>query len=128
MAAKAHLRNHKAAFAAIVKTQQHRAKVLGIDRPGFISLRKNRLAVEVNGSRCSLAWDQEVPQRLWIGHREQPDRRLSLIKMPHHILKGVRPALNMAAGIMGAVSDLRPQQAGVIPAAILRAGRTPLRI
>ena len=37
-----------------------------------------------------------------------------LIKMPHHILKGVRPALNMAAGVMGAVSDLRPQQAGVV--------------
>ena len=39
--------------------------------------RKNRLAVEINGSLCSLAWDQEVPQRLWIGHREQPDRLLS---------------------------------------------------
>ena len=38
---------------------------------------KNRLAVEINGSLCSLAWDQEVPQRLWIGHREQPDRLLS---------------------------------------------------
>ncbi|VFS41211.1 Uncharacterised protein [Serratia liquefaciens] len=23
--------------------------------------RKNRLAVEINGSLCSLAWDQEVP-------------------------------------------------------------------
>jgi predicted dehydrogenase len=39
--------------------------------------RKNGLTVEINGSRCSLAWDQEVPQRLWIGHRQQPNQLLS---------------------------------------------------
>lgn len=39
--------------------------------------RKNRLAVELNGSQCSLAWDQEVPQRLWIGQRAQPNQLLS---------------------------------------------------
>ncbi|EMH6516685.1 Gfo/Idh/MocA family oxidoreductase [Raoultella planticola] len=39
--------------------------------------RKNRLAVEINGSRCSLAWDQELPQRLWIGQRAQPNQLLS---------------------------------------------------
>ena len=27
--------------------------------------------------RCSLAWDQEVPQRLWIGHRQRPNQLLS---------------------------------------------------
>ncbi|HHG8773775.1 TPA: Gfo/Idh/MocA family protein [Raoultella planticola] len=39
--------------------------------------RKNRLAVEINGSACSLAWDQELPQRLWIGQRAQPNQMLS---------------------------------------------------
>ncbi|STS88963.1 Oxidoreductase [Klebsiella variicola] len=69
--------------------------------------RKNRLAVEINGSLCSLAWDQEVPQRLWIGHREQPDRLLSDDR---------------------ACCGRRPPPAPIIPAAILRAGRMPSRI
>lgn len=39
--------------------------------------RKNRLSLEVNGSASSLAWDQEIPQQLWIGHRHQPNQILS---------------------------------------------------
>lgn len=39
--------------------------------------RKNRLSFEVNGSECSLGWDQEVPQQLWIGHRQQPNQILT---------------------------------------------------
>ncbi len=39
--------------------------------------RKNRLSFEINGSECSLAWDQETPQRLWIGQRAQPNQLLS---------------------------------------------------
>ena len=39
--------------------------------------RKNRLSFEINGSECSLGWDQEVPQQLWIGHRSQPNQILS---------------------------------------------------
>jgi predicted dehydrogenase len=32
--------------------------------------RKNRLAIEVYGSKASAAWDQERPNELWIGHRD----------------------------------------------------------
>lgn len=39
--------------------------------------RKNRLTFEVNGSERSLAWDQEVPQQLWIGHRAQANQTLT---------------------------------------------------
>lgn len=39
--------------------------------------RKNRLNFELNGSHCSLAWDQETPQQLWIGHRDRPNQVLS---------------------------------------------------
>ncbi|MDU6924324.1 Gfo/Idh/MocA family protein [Franconibacter helveticus] len=39
--------------------------------------RKNRLSLEVNGSAASLAWDQEVPQQMWVGHRHQPNQLLS---------------------------------------------------
>jgi len=36
--------------------------------------RKNKLFFEVNGSRSSLMWDAELPNHLWIGHREQPNQ------------------------------------------------------
>lgn len=35
--------------------------------------RKNHFSFEVNGSRASAFWDQEQPERLWIGHRDQPN-------------------------------------------------------
>ncbi len=33
--------------------------------------RKNRLAIEVYGSKAGAAWDQERPNELWIGHRDR---------------------------------------------------------
>lgn len=39
--------------------------------------RKNQLTFEINGSHCSLAWDQEVRQQLWIGHRQQANQILT---------------------------------------------------
>ncbi|MEX3021680.1 Gfo/Idh/MocA family oxidoreductase [Kluyvera sp. STS39-E] len=39
--------------------------------------RKNRLSLEVNGSLSSLAWDQEIPQQLWLGHRHKANQLLS---------------------------------------------------
>jgi len=32
--------------------------------------RKNRLSLEVSGTRASVAWNQERPDELWIGHRD----------------------------------------------------------
>jgi predicted dehydrogenase len=32
--------------------------------------RKNRLVIEICGTKSSVAWDQERPDELWIGHRE----------------------------------------------------------
>ncbi|HBI10488.1 MAG TPA: dehydrogenase [Franconibacter pulveris] len=39
--------------------------------------RKNRLSLEVSGSAASLAWDQETPQQMWIGHRRRANQILS---------------------------------------------------
>ncbi|MGC0036490.1 Gfo/Idh/MocA family protein, partial [Enterobacter hormaechei] len=39
--------------------------------------RKNRLTFEINGSEQSVAWDQEIPQQLWIGHRARANQILS---------------------------------------------------
>jgi predicted dehydrogenase len=38
--------------------------------------RKNRLAIEVYGSKGSAAWDQEKPDELWIGRRNEPNQVL----------------------------------------------------
>jgi predicted dehydrogenase len=32
--------------------------------------RKNRLSIEVYGTKASVAWDQERPDELWMGHRD----------------------------------------------------------
>lgn len=39
--------------------------------------RKNRLSFEINGSEQSVAWDQEVPQQLWVGHRDRANQMLT---------------------------------------------------
>jgi predicted dehydrogenase len=36
--------------------------------------RKNRLNIEIYGTRSSVAWDQERPDELWIGNRNSPNR------------------------------------------------------
>ncbi len=38
--------------------------------------RKNRLFLEVYGTRCSAAWTAERPDELWIGHRDRPSEIL----------------------------------------------------
>jgi predicted dehydrogenase len=38
---------------------------------------KDDMRIEVNGSRASLGWDQEQPDQLWIGYRDQPNTRLA---------------------------------------------------
>ena len=35
--------------------------------------RKNRLWLEVDGSRGAISWDSESPNRLWIGRRDEPN-------------------------------------------------------
>lgn len=41
---------------------------------------KNRLRIEVDGSGAAMAWDQEKPERLWFGYRNEPSR--ILVKEP----------------------------------------------
>jgi predicted dehydrogenase len=38
--------------------------------------RKNHQWFEIDGSRQALAWDQERPNELWIGHRTEPNQTL----------------------------------------------------
>ncbi|WP_047152258.1 Gfo/Idh/MocA family protein [Aneurinibacillus tyrosinisolvens] len=38
--------------------------------------RKNRLSFEIDGSKNSAYWNQEEPEKLWIGHRDKPNEIL----------------------------------------------------
>jgi predicted dehydrogenase len=38
--------------------------------------RKNRLSFEINGSESSAYWNQEEPEKLWLGHRNKPNEIL----------------------------------------------------
>ncbi|PLR78475.1 dehydrogenase [Bacillus sp. V3-13] len=38
--------------------------------------RKNRLSFEIAGSKSAAFWNQEEPEKLWIGHREKPNEIL----------------------------------------------------
>jgi predicted dehydrogenase len=51
--------------------------------------RKNYLWWEISGSKCSMRWDQENPNELWLGFREKPNQLL--IKDPSLMHSTVRP-------------------------------------
>ena len=50
--------------------------------------RKNREFFEIDGSSCAIAWEQEDPNRLWIGRRGAPNE--TLIKDPALLSESVR--------------------------------------
>jgi predicted dehydrogenase len=58
--------------------------------------RKNREWFEIDGSKLSLAWDQENPNSLWIGHREKPNE--IIIKDPSLMREPVRKYAHYPGG------------------------------
>lgn len=58
--------------------------------------RKNRVVLEVNGSRGSVCWDGERPNELWIGHRDEPNE--VLIKDPALLTPFARPYARYPGG------------------------------
>jgi predicted dehydrogenase len=58
--------------------------------------RKNRLNVEVFGTKASVSWDQERPEELWIGNRNSNNQ--ILLKDPALIDPAARPFADLPAG------------------------------
>ncbi|MGP8251912.1 MAG: Gfo/Idh/MocA family protein [Terracidiphilus sp.] len=58
--------------------------------------RKNRLAIEVCGSKASAAWDGERPNELWIGHRDKANQLL--LKDPALLGPGARSFADLPGG------------------------------
>jgi predicted dehydrogenase len=58
--------------------------------------RKNRLSIEIYGTRCSVTWNQERPDELWVGHRDAGNE--ILIKDPSLLKPGARSYADLPGG------------------------------
>ena len=58
--------------------------------------RKNRLSIEIYGTRASVAWSQERPDELWVGHRDAGNE--ILIKDPSLLKPAARSYADLPGG------------------------------
>jgi predicted dehydrogenase len=58
--------------------------------------RKNRLSIEIYGSKSSVAWDQERPDELWIGNRNSNNQ--TIVKDPSLLKPGARAFADYPGG------------------------------
>jgi predicted dehydrogenase len=58
--------------------------------------RKNRLSIEIYGTKAGVAWDQERPDELWIGRRDGPNGLM--IKDPSLLQPGARSFADLPGG------------------------------
>jgi predicted dehydrogenase len=58
--------------------------------------RKNRLSLEIYGTKSGVAWDQERPDELWIGNRNSANQ--SMIKDPALMKEGARSYADLPGG------------------------------
>ena len=76
--------------------------------------RKNRLSIEIYGTKSSVAWDQERPDELWIGNRNTNNQVMikdpSLLKRRRAILRGSsrRPQRRLRRHLQAGVPPLLP--------------------
>jgi predicted dehydrogenase len=58
--------------------------------------RKNRLNIEIFGTKSGVSWDQEKPDELWIGHRNSPNQ--IIVKDPSLLHAGARSFADLPGG------------------------------
>jgi predicted dehydrogenase len=58
--------------------------------------RKNRLSIEMYGTKAGVAWDQERPDELWIGQRDTPNH--IIIKDPSLLKPAAQPFADLPGG------------------------------
>jgi predicted dehydrogenase len=86
-------------FGAVVFRMGHGAteKTRGAFTASQVSAgRKNRLNIEIYGSKSSVAWDQERPDELWIGNRNTNNQ--VIIKDPSLLKEGARSYADLPGG------------------------------
>lgn len=65
--------------------------------------RKNREWFEIDGSKKAIAWNQEEPNHLWVGHRDRPNE--TMIKDPALMHESVRKYAHYPGGHPEGYSD-----------------------
>jgi predicted dehydrogenase len=58
--------------------------------------RKNGLSIEIYGTKCSAAWNQERPDELWVGHRDVGNQ--VFVKDPSLLEPGARSYADLPGG------------------------------
>ncbi len=85
--------------------------------------RKNRLSIEIYGTKSSVAWDQERPIELWIGHRDTFNQ--FLLKDPSLLSAGARSYADLPGGHAEGYDDTSKQLFRRFYASIAVPGATP---
>jgi len=65
--------------------------------------RKNQLFYEIAGSKCTLAWDQEKPNEMWVGRRDAPNQ--TILKDPSLLYEGAQDYAHYPGGHNEAYPD-----------------------
>jgi predicted dehydrogenase len=69
--------------------------------------RKNRFNLEIYGTKCGVAWNQERPEELWIGHRNSPNQ--SIVKDPSLLHPGAASFADLPGGHSEGYDDTHKQ-------------------
>jgi predicted dehydrogenase len=85
--------------------------------------RKNRLSIEICGTKASVAWDQERPDELWIGYRDQANR--VLLKDPSLLQPAARSYADYPGGHSEGYDDTFKQLFRRFYASIADSAMTP---
>jgi predicted dehydrogenase len=85
--------------------------------------RKNRLSIEIYGTKCGVAWDQERPDELWIGQRNTNNQ--IIIKDPSLLKPKARSYADLPGGHSEGYDDTFKQVFRRFYASILDPAATP---
>jgi predicted dehydrogenase len=85
--------------------------------------RKNRLSIEIYGTRSSVAWDQERPDELWAGHRDTANQ--IFIKDPSLMKTAARDYVDLPGGHSEGYDDTFKQVFRRFYSSIRTPGSTP---
>ena len=69
--------------------------------------RKNYFRIEIYGTKSSVTWDQESPDTLWIGYRNEPNR--IMVKDPSLMLPAARSYADLPGGHSEGYDDTQKQ-------------------
>jgi predicted dehydrogenase len=85
--------------------------------------RKNRLSIEICGTQSSVAWDQERPDELWVGHRDAGNQ--IFVKDPSLLKPAARSYADLPGGHSEGYDDTFKQVFRRFYASIHEADATP---